>query len=355
MANPKRILVVDDDESSRKILGAKLKNLGHEVEHAKDGFEALAVLKMGFDLMMLDVVMPGMDGFDIIKELRRNREHGDIPVCLVTSYDTKDERLQGVRAGANDFIAKPVDNTELEVRVESLLKMKDAQDAVKRHQAKLEEAVVTRTADLRRALEEMSEAQRGTYRAHLETIDRLALASEYRDDDTGEHIRRLGRCCELLAWKVGQPPSKCEILRYASLMHDVGKIGISDTILLKPGKLTESEWEIVKEHTNIGARMLSGATCDVLQAGATIALTHHEKWDGGGYPQGLAGEDIPLYGRIVAVADVFDALTHDRPYKKAFPKAEAIEMMVKERGTHFDPTILDLFAGNVDQVDSFHP
>jgi putative two-component system response regulator len=243
-----------------------------------------------------------------------------------------------------------VDLTELEVRTAALLKTKEAQDALKHHQAELEATVEQRTATLRQALDDMAEAQRQAYQAHLDTIQRLAMAAEYRDEDAAPHIHRMSCYCALLAESLRWPPGEVEILKHASLLHDVGKIGIPDAILLKPGKLEEEEWEIMKQHTTLGARILRGSPSKFLQAGEVIAWTHHEKWDGTGYPRGLAQEDIPLMGRICAVADVFDALTSVRPYKKAFPNEKAYQILREGRGTHFDPQLVDRFLEHLEEV-----
>lgn len=196
----------------------------------------------------------------------------------------------------------------------------------------------------------MAEAQRRTHKAHLDTIKRLAIAAEYKDEDTAIHIDRMSNYCAIIARELHLPPGEVEVILNASPMHDVGKIGIADAILLKPGKLDNDEWDIMKQHTTMGGRILSGSSSDLLLAGEVIALSHHEKWDGSGYPKGLAGEDIPLFGRICAVADVFDALISERPYKKAFSNEKAYEILREGRGTQFDPKVLDAFFKRLDKV-----
>ncbi len=350
MGERKRILIVDDEPANRDLLEALLTGMGHETESADDGYQALAQLRLGFDLILLDVIMPNMDGFEVARRIRGGTECPDIPICMVTTLSGKEERLRAVEAGANDFIAKPVDKTELKVRTESLLRTKEAQDALKRHQVELEETVARRTESLRRALQDMAEAQRRTQQAQLETIERLALAAELKDEDTALHIKRMSHYCHLFARKLKLSPQECEILLHASPMHDVGKIGIPDAVLLKPGKLDAAEWQIMRTHTEIGARILGGSASELLQAGETVARSHHEKWDGSGYPSGLSGEAIPLWGRIAAVADVFDALTSRRPYKEPFPTEKALQIMREGRSTHFDPSVLDVFFDNLDDV-----
>jgi putative two-component system response regulator len=350
MDKPKRILIVDDEELNRELLEDLIASFGHEPEMAGDGSEALAMMKLDIDLVLLDVMMPGMDGFEVAKRIRENVDYSDLPIIMVTALTSKEDRLRAVEAGANDFIAKPVDKTELKVRTASLLKMKEAQDAIKRHKAELEKKVEQRTAELRLALQDMAEAQRKTHQAHLETIQRLAIAAEYKDEDTAAHINRMSNYCAIIARGLHLPPGEQEIILHASPMHDVGKIGIADAILLKPDKLYEDEWDIIKQHSTIGYRILSGSSSELLQVGEIIALSHHEKWDGSGYPKGLVGEDIHLFGRICAVADVFDALTSKRPYKKAFSNEKAYEILRESRGTHFDPKVLDVFFEHLDEV-----
>lgn len=350
MEGKRAVLVVDDEPASREVMRDMLESLGYLVVAAQDGLEALAKLAAGVDLVLLDVNMPRMDGFEVVKHIRKKYSAAELPVIMVTGVSGRDERLRAVQTGANDFIEKPVDMTELRVRVSAQLRLKEAQDALRRYQTELENLVEERTAALRLALDELAEANRSTHRAYLDTIFRLALAAEYKDRETAGHIRRVGRYCGLIGRALGLPLREAEVLEVAGPMHDVGKLGVPDHILLKPGKLDAGEWEAMKQHTLIGARLLEGSPSEYLQAGAIIALSHHERWDGSGYPRGLVGEEIPLPGRICAVADVFDALTTDRPYRKAMSNEEALEVMRSGRGGHFDPEILDLFFENLDEV-----
>ncbi len=350
MNTPRSILVVDDEELNRELLDAQLACLGHCAEFAENGVEALAKLTPDIDLVLLDAMMPEMDGFTVARRVREDPRYYDLPIIMVTALSGKADRLRAVEAGANDFITKLVDRIELQVRTASLLKMKAAQDAVKRHRAELEETVRQRTAELRQAVHDLAEAQRRTHEAHLDTIHRLALAAEYRDNDTSAHIHRVGDYCALIARALGLPEDEVEIIRHASPMHDVGKLGIPDAILLKPGALTPEERAVIEQHALIGARILHGSEAKLLQVGEVIALSHHEKWDGSGYPYGLTGEEIPLYGRICAVVDVFDALTSKRPYKEAFSNEKACDILRAGRGTHFDPRVLDLFFAHFSEV-----
>jgi len=350
MGDRKRILIVDDEPANRDLLEALLTGMGHATELAADGYQALAQLRLGFDLILLDVMMPHLDGFEVARRVRGGTECPDTPICMVTTLSGKEERLRAVEAGANDLIAKPVDQTELKVRTASLLRTKAAQDALQRHQAELEATVARRTEALRQALQEMAEAQRRTHQAQLETIERLALAAELKDADTALHLKRMSHYCHVLARGLKLSPPECELLLHASPMHDVGKIGIPDAILLKPGQLDAAEWQIMRTHTEIGARILGESTSELLQAGEILARTHHEKWDGSGYPRGLSGAAIPRWGRIAAVADVFDALTSRRPYKEPFPTETAFQIMREGRATHFDPGVLAVFFDNLDAV-----
>lgn len=345
-----RILVVDDQEDSRRMLGRVLTTLGYAAEYARDGVEALAKVELDIDLVLLDAEMPNLDGFEVARRIRDLKRWGDIPIIMVTGFSAKTDRLRAVEAGINDFIAKPYEIDEIRLRAGWLLQLKDATDELKRHRAELEEMVERRTGALREALEEMATAQRATYEAHLDTIRRLVLAAEYKDRDTAAHIERIGQYCELLAREMGLPPGEVEVIRYASQMHDVGKIGIPDAILLKPGSLEDEEWEIMKQHTTIGARILHGSPSNVLQAGEVIALSHHEKWDGSGYPRGLEGDEIPLHGRICSVADVFDALTTHRRYRDALSSDTVLEMMRAQGSQHFDPHVLDVFLARRAEV-----
>jgi putative two-component system response regulator len=243
---------------------------------------------------------------------------------------------------------------EVEVRVASLLRIKEAQDAAKAPEV----AAASEIADLRQSLRKMSEERDQAERAQLETIQRLALAAECKDENTANHIKRMSRYCEVLARNLKLPQKEQEIIYYASPMHDVGKAGIPDAILLKPAKLSPEEWTIMKQHTEIGGRILGGSGSELLQAGKLIALSHHEKWDGTGYPNGLAGEAIPLQGRICAVADVFDALTSKRPYREPLRNDKALQIMREGKGTHFDAHLLSLFLDTIKEMEAIqrlHP
>ena len=327
----RRVLIVDNDEGNRRVLAAQVESLGHVWEEAQGGAESLELLHERFDLLLINGTMPVMDGFELTCRIRSQEKCRDIPIIMVTELDSREDHMQAVEAGADDFITKPVDQYELQARAESLFKMKATQDAVRHHQDDLERLVAARTSELQSAMSEVVLGHQQIYEAQLDTIHRLALAAEHRDEDLSA--------------------DETEHIQQGSIMHDVGKIGIPDSILLKEGRLSSAERGVMEQHTIIGADILRGSSSKLLQIGEITALTHHERWDGTGYPQGLKGEQIPLHGRICAVADVYDALTSQRPYKKAFARHEARQILCQGYGTHFDPQILDLFLANFEVVE----
>ncbi len=349
-ARLKRILIVDDEEQNRELLVAMVESLGYEPDVARDGVEALAKLHLDVDLILLDVMMAGMDGFQVAQRIRCDPQGGDVPIIMVTGLTSREDRLLAVEAGANDFIAKPFERIELRVRMASLLRMKDAQDALRLHQRELELLVERRTASLRDALQAMVEAQRQAHQAQLDTVERLAIAAEFKDKTTAYHIHRMSQYSAIIARGLRLPPGEVEEILHASRMHDVGKLGIPDDILRKPAGLDMPERDLMRQHTTIGGRILGNTSSKLLQEGHIIAMSHHEWWDGSGYPNGLSGEAIPLSGRICAVADVFDAVTSVRPYKPAFSNEDAYEILRRERGTHFDPRIVDVFFEHLNEV-----
>ena len=347
----KQILIVDDEEPNRETLASMVSCLGYESECARDGIEALAKVKLEIDLVLLDATMPGMDGFEVAKQIRNNPDLDEIPIVMVTALSGKQSRLRAVEAGANDFISKPVDLTELGVRLSSLLKTKEARDALRRNQALLEQTVRKRTADLHQALQAMAEAQRSAYDAHLDTIQRLAVAAEYKDGNTAAHIQRMSHYCALIGRSLDLPPGEVEILRYASPMHDVGKIGIPDAILHKPGSLTAEEWTIMRRHPEIGRQILEEAG-GIFRPLAAIVAAHHERWDGQGYPIGLAGEEIPLAARILSVVDSYDAMTSHRPYRTPFSVREARAELQRGADGQYDPCVVEAFLAVLNEQEA---
>ncbi len=328
------ILIVDDEPVNVRLLEQMLALDGYRnVLGITDPRETLTrIAEQGTDLLLLDLNMPHLDGFQVLQQLRALA----LPpaVLVLTAQSDSPVKLRALRSGARDFLTKPIDMAELMARVRNLLEVQRYQVYLHRQNTVLEEKVRERTREL--------------HDTRLEIIHRLGRAAEYRDNETGLHIIRMSRYSQLLGQLAGMDESETELLLHASPMHDIGKIGIHDRILLKPGKLDAEEWAIMQTHARIGADLLDGHPAPILQMARDIALTHHEKWDGSGYPDGRVGEGIPLVGRIVAVADVFDALTSARPYKPAWPLEHALAYLSEQRGRHFDPRLVDLFLGNLD-------
>ncbi|MBN1528029.1 MAG: response regulator [Thermoleophilaceae bacterium] len=328
-----QILAVDDEASNLLLLERVLEREGYTRVAATTDPTSIPSMYVELrpDLIILDLHMPVTDGFALMEQLAPLSGMGPaIPILVLTADATDDAKRRALRAGARDFLTKPIDQVELSIRVRNLLQVQHLQGRLARQNANLEAEVAERTQDLERA--------------RLEILERLAAAAEYRDDATQEHAWRIGRTCALLARELGLPDAESELIRRAALLHDIGKIGISDLILLKPGKLSDEEFEIVKRHTTIGAEILAGSKSPLLRLAQQIALTHHERWDGGGYPGGRRGEETPLAGRIVAVADVFDALTHERPYKPAWAVEDAVTEILSQAGRQFDPAVVGAFA-----------
>ncbi|MFZ3046358.1 MAG: two-component system response regulator [Desulfatirhabdiaceae bacterium] len=338
------ILVVDDQPQNVELLEAYLVPQGYEIVTATTGEEALKELSGNqIDLILLDVMMPGMDGFEVTRRVRQDNTHRLIPIILVTALRETKDRVMGIEAGCDDFISKPLDKIELLARVRSLLKVKAYNDLMRNYRKELESEVTKRTEELKHAFERIKAAS-------LDTIYRLSMASEYKDEDTGAHIKRMSHYSAALACHMGLGKHTVEIILYAAPMHDLGKIGIPDRILLKPAKLDPNEWEIMKLHTVIGAHILKGSDAEFIRLGESIAQSHHEKWDGSGYPNHLKGTEIPIEGRITAIADVFDALTSKRPYKKPFSVEKSLAIIREGRGSHFDPDVADAFFAIQDRI-----
>jgi putative two-component system response regulator len=269
---------------------------------------------------------------------------------MFTAEDDKELVERVLASGSYGFIVKPFKGTELLIAASNALRRRTLEMENREHRERLEEKVKARTSELWTALQAVEQSAEDLRVSREDTIERLSIAAEFRDNETATHIKRMSRYCELLSVWAGLDPQRTQMIRTASIMHDVGKIGIPDSILLKPGKLTADEYSVMQQHAGFGYRILLGPESQLLDLAATIALTHHEKWDGSGYPKGLKGEAIPFEGRIAAVADVFDAITSNRVYRKAFSLTDAIKVMKEGRGTHFDSELLDLFMGHLDEV-----
>lgn len=353
IARSSKILIVDDEPVNIKVTRRYLQRDGYDnFITLTDSREAMdVILREDPDLVLLDILMPEVSGLDILRMVRERPGFENLPVVILTASTAPETKHTALQLGATDFLAKPVDPSELIPRVRNMLVVKAHQDHLEAYAEQLEQAVQQRTQEL------------AISRQHV--IECLARAAEYRDDDTGQHIIRVGRYAGVIAAELDFSPEYCRQIEQAAQLHDVGKIAIPDGILKKKGKLDEAEYELmqkhciyghkviqpysdaekltVRAHAEMGARILNVSSSEIIRMAGRIALTHHEWWDGSGYPIGLAGEDIPIEGRITAVADVFDALSSPRPYKKAFPRAKCFEIMSDESGTHFDPNVLQAF------------
>ena len=312
-----RILIVDDEPANLKVMREVLGNQ-YRMSFAKSGAAALALLeKEQPKLILLDIMMPDMNGFEVCEILKSTPALSHIPIIFVTALGDESDEFKGFELGAVDYITKPISPAIVRARVKTHLSLVQAEQLKQ---------------------------------AHVDLVHRLGRAAEYKDTDTGEHIARMSQYSKLLALEFGMGEQQAELLRQAAPMHDVGKIGIPDAILLKPGRLSPDEFDHMKQHAAIGAQILANSSSPLLQLAHKLAIEHHEKWDGSGYPNGLKGEQISVEGRIVAIADVFDALTSKRPYKEAWGVEEALEHMQAQAGKHFDPHLINLFVNKLDAI-----
>jgi putative two-component system response regulator len=331
-----RILIVDDEQDNILLLSRILEAEGYtDIRSTTDPTEVAELThELDPDLILLDVLMPRMNGHAVLRRLREpDLYDASRPVLVLTSDHSRQAQREAWAAGSKDFLTKPLSPSEVRMRVRNLIETRMLHLELREHNEVLEDRVRQRTS----ALEE----------ARLQILYRLARAAEYRDDDTGQHTRRVGRTAAEVARALDLPPREVGGIRMAAPLHDVGKIGIPDSILLSADKLSVDHIEVMKTHCVIGAELLSSEDVPLLQLAAEIALSHHERWDGKGYPYGRAGDDIPLAGRIVAVADVFDALTHHRPYKNAWLQEAALEEIVALSGLAFDPDVVSAFESTV--------
>lgn len=325
-------LVIDDQLPHLRLLESILDKWRYlNVHSTTNPREALPLfMELQPDIVIVDLNMPDLNGFAVIQQLQSTLAPGEyMPIVVVSADITPESRRKAWALGARDFFTKPFNGNEFMLRILNLLETRYLHLQLKNQNQLLEQRVEERTERLRHS--------------QIEMLERLGQAAEYRDDDTGQHTQRVGEMAGKIAAAMDLPSEQVELIRRAAPLHDVGKIGISEKILLKPGGLSTEEFEVIKTHTTIGARLLGGGDSDFLRAAERIALSHHERWDGGGYPHGLREETIPLEARIVAIADVFDAISHDRPYKKASPAAEAMTEIASQAGTQFDPTAVAAF------------
>ncbi len=347
------IVIVDGDADNARSIGMSLQHGGFTNIHVITQPETImaACEKLQPDLILLDLRMPGVDGFQILEWLSdTSGVCANVPVLVLTGDVSTEARNKALSLGANDFLSEPYDETEVALRAKNLLETRRLHKELESRNRALEEAVRVRTRELWQAVQRIENSEQDVRRSRAETVKRLAIAAEFRDDETASHVERMSRYCKLLAAKSGVGGGRSELIRLASTMHDVGKIGIPDSIVWSRTKLSGEERRVMQKHCDIGFAILSGSSTPLLDLAATIALTHHEKFDGSGYPRGLAGDAIPIEGRIAAVADVFDALTTDRVYRRRYALTTALRLMKKGRGTHFDPELLDLFFDSIDEV-----
>ena len=332
------VLIVDDTQVNLILFSALVEKLGGCTDFPfTEPLKALEWAQSNtIDLVILDYMMPEMDGLEFITAFRKLPGHQETPILMVTASDQKEVRYSALELGATDFLTKPLDRIEFLTRSKNMLAMQGSRK-------KLADRATWLADEVRKATSEIVLRER-------ETVLRLSKAAEYRDPETGAHIMRMAHYSQLIAKELGLALDQQELLLEAAPLHDIGKVGIPDGILLKPGKLTAAEFEIMKQHAKIGYEVLKGSSSRVLQSGAEIAHCHHEKFDGSGYPRGLAGEIIPLFSRIVAVADVFDALTSERPYKKVWDDESAQLLIRSQAGLHFDPQCVDAFFRGWDEV-----
>lgn len=335
MQNDFRVIIVDDEPVNLLLLEEIAKEMGHDTVSFLDPKEALDwAHSHHVDLVLVDFNMPGMNGLDLLEAMRT--VHPDIMSIMITANVNNELKLKALGCGVNDFLTKPISAAEFQLRLRNIIHIQNALNYQKDFSSKLAKEVEKATEQLRHS--------------QFEALEVLSKTAEYKDPETGSHIARVSHYSKMLAELYGLDTYEQEVIFYAAPLHDIGKVGIEDKILLKPGKLTDDEFDIMKTHSSIGSNILKNSHNPYLIAGATIAESHHEKYNGRGYPNALAGGNIPLYARIVAIADVFDALTSIRPYKRAWSFEEAIELIVKEKGEHFDPHLADLFIANIDRV-----
>jgi putative two-component system response regulator len=336
---PERVLVVDDEELVRRMIERMVTAAGGlSCDTAADAAEAKSLLRAhDYALVICDLNMPGESGVELTRWITTNLP--DVAVVMATGVDDPDIASAAIEFGAYGYMIKPFKRHEVAINVANALRRRRLEIENRHHRTMLEHRVEARTRELRNSREE--------------TIRRLSLAIEFRSKETGEHVERIGEGAGLLARNLGLQPALSELIRVAAPLHDVGKIGIPDDILLKPGPLTDGERARMQDHAGFGHRLLSGSGNDLLETAATIALTHHERWDGSGYPRGLCGEEIPIEGRVTAVVDVFDAVTHDRVYRPAMPVERALDIVRSGRGSHFDPLVVDAFFASLDSVVAF--
>jgi putative two-component system response regulator len=342
------LLVVDDDHAIRNVLLRILQREGYACLGAESAEQARGIMEeQEIALVLTDMKMPGGSGLEILKSAAAK---GDVATLMITGQDDPDLGRTALDLGSYGYIIKPFRPTEILINVANALRRRELELENRGHRDRLEDMVRERAAGLWQALQDLESTKEELRGSQEETIQRLSIAAEFRDDETARHVQRMSRSCAQLYAGIGADAPACEMLRLASVMHDVGKIGVPDAILQKPATLTDDERRIMEAHAEYGFQILHETSSELLEMAALVAATHHERYDGDGYPNRLRGEAIPLEGRIAAIADVFDALTTNRIYRRAFSLVEALEIMRQGRGTHFDPDLFDLFMDNLDRL-----
>ena len=340
------ILLVDDELMNRVVASKILKKEGYSVIEASNGLEAIQVLKMTkVNLILMDLMMPVMDGFEAIKAIKNDATLKNTPIIVISALSDLEMVHKGLEIGANEYLTKPFNIIEFRLRIGNLIQLGNLIHLQEEFNTQLQRQVEIKTSDLNSALSEIQRNER-------DILNILAKLAEYRDNETSLHTLRVGKMGSLLAQKLGLTEEQVELMLHAAPMHDIGKVGIEDAILLKNGKLTDEEFIFMKKHTSIGHSILAQKETPLLQLASTIALTHHERYDGGGYPNGLKGEAIPIEGAIVAIVDVYDALLSRRPYKEPFSNSKALEIIAQGRGNHFNPYVYDTFIENITLIDA---
>jgi cyclic di-GMP phosphodiesterase len=341
-----RLLVVDDGHAARAVAGRILQS-HYDVEFAADANEArLKMMRGSFDLLLCDIHLPGESGMELMTSLLSGHED-DVAVVMVTAEDNPATADRAFELGAYGYLVKPYRRGDLLITVSNALHRRQLEQQSRAYQRELKQDVITKSLETEHVRALLRRSEESLEHSRLETVHKLSLAVEMRDQVTGHHLSRMGAYCEEIARRMHLPEEVCDIISLAAQMHDIGKVAIPDRILLKRGRLTEEERAVVETHAEIGKQILQGSESPIMRLAEAIAWTHHEKVDGSGYPCGLEGEEIPVHGRIAAVADVYDALTRDRPYRQAMLVADATALMAEGRGTHFDEEVLDVFMNAV--------
>ncbi len=338
------LLIVEDQKENIDILIETLQDR-YEIYVSTNGDSVMQMLpNIKVDLILLDIMMPEKDGYEVCAEIKEDPKFKDIPVIFLTGQDNLEDKKRGFDLGAVDYITKPFSVDEVKVRINAQIIQNESKLIVAR-----ENELLLKEVDKKEVL--LENAYNNLEHAYLETIERLSRAAEYRDDETGNHVKRVGKYSAIIAQKLGFSQGLVHAIEHAAPLHDIGKIGIPESILLKPGKLDPEEWQVMKTHTTIGKEILHNSSSNIINLAEIIAHTHHERWDGKGYPLGLKGNQIPKVSRVVAIADVFDALLSSRPYKKSVTFNEAINIILEEEEGHFSPDVVNAFLSSLDEIE----